>query len=164
MSTVYCGLYTENMNSLFALIPVFPLLGFLVIGLFGKNLSKGLVGIIGCGTVFASLVLSVYAFSGLMGKTGAGTSITIHLFDWITAGNFKAPFDFLIDPLSCWFLLIITGVGFLIHVYSVGYMHDDPAFDRFFAYLNLFIFFMLLLVLGDSYLTMFVGWEGVGLC
>src|ERR1035437_5513320 len=152
------------MNSIFALIPVFPLLGFLVIGLFGKKLSKGLVSIIGCGTVFASLVLAVYAFSGLIGKTGTGTSTTLHLFDWITAGHFKAPFDFLIYPLSCWFLLIITGVGFLIHIYSVGYMHDDPAFGRFFAYLNLFIFFMLLLVLGDSYLTMFVGWEGVGLC
>src|ERR1035437_6782844 len=152
------------MNNLFALIPVFPLLGFLVIGLFGKKLSKGLVSIIGCGTVFASLVLSVYAFSGLMGGAKTGVSYTINLFDWIHAGNFTANFSFLIDPLSCWFLLIITGVGFLIHIYSVGYMHDDPAFDRFFAHLNLFIFFMLLLVLGDSYLTMFVGWEGVGLC
>jgi NADH-quinone oxidoreductase subunit L len=152
------------MNSLVALIPVFPLLGFFVIALFGKKLSKGIVSIISCGTVLASLVLSVYAFSFLLGKPGAERSATIHLFDWISAGNFKAPFDFLIDPLSCWFLLIITGIGFLIHVYSIGYMHDDPAFSRFFSYLNLFIFFMLLLVLGDSYLTMFVGWEGVGLC
>ncbi|MFI5164129.1 MAG: NADH-quinone oxidoreductase subunit L [Bacteroidia bacterium] len=152
------------MNSIVALIPVFPLLGFFVIALFGKKISKGFVSIIGCGTVFASLVFSIYAFSYLLGKSGAETSSTIKLFDWITAGNFSAPFAFLIDPLSCWFLLIITGIGFLIHVYSVGYMHDDPAFSRFFAYLNLFVFFMLLLVLGDSYLTMFVGWEGVGLC
>lgn len=152
------------MNNVIALIPVFPLLGFFVIALFGKKLSKGLVGIIGCGTVLASLVLSVSAFSGIVGKEGDAASQTIYLFDWITAGNFTAPFAFLIDPLSCWFLLIITGIGFLIHIYSVGYMHDDPAFSRFFSYLNLFIFFMLLLVLGDSYLTMFVGWEGVGLC
>lgn len=152
------------MNSIIALIPIFPLLGFFVIALFGKKMSKGLVSIIGCGTVFASLVISLYAFSTILGKTGADTSITIYLFDWISAGNFSAPFAFLIDPLSCWFLLIITGIGFLIHIYSVGYMHEDPAFARFFSYLNLFIFFMLLLVLGDSYLTMFVGWEGVGLC
>jgi NADH-quinone oxidoreductase subunit L len=152
------------MNSIVALIPVFPLLGFFIIALLGKKLSKGLVSLIGCGTVFASLVLSVYAFSNILGKEGAETSKIIYLFDWITVGSFSAPFAFLIDPLSCWFLLIITGIGFLIHVYSIGYMHDDPAFSRFFSYLNLFIFFMLLLVLGDSYLTMFVGWEGVGLC
>lgn len=152
------------MNSLIALIPVFPLLGFFAIALFGKNLSKGIVSIIGCGTVFASLVISISSFAGIIGKEGTEASQTIYLFDWITAGNFTAPFAFLIDPLSCWFLLIITGIGFLIHVYSVGYMHDDPAFSRFFSYLNLFVFFMLLLVLGDSYLTMFVGWEGVGLC
>ncbi len=152
------------MNSIVALIPVFPFLGFFVIALFGKKLSKGFVNIIGCGTVFASLALSVYAFASLLGKTGDEAGVTIRLFDWITAGNFSVPFAFLIDPLSCWFLLIITGIGFLIHIYSIGYMHDDPAFSRFFAYLNLFIFFMLLLVLGDSYLTMFVGWEGVGLC
>jgi NADH-quinone oxidoreductase subunit L len=76
----------------------------------------------------------------------------------------KIPFEFLVDPLSSWFLLIITGIGFLIHIYSIGYMHDDEGFSRFFTYLNLFIFFMLLLVLGNNYLIMFVGWEGVGLC
>ena len=160
------------MNSIVALIPVFPLLGFLVIALFSKKLSKGLVSIIGCGTVLASLVLSIYAFSKILCdlgvantfNVGTNASYTIPLFNWIHAGNFNADFSFLIDPLSCWFLLIITGVGFLIHVYSIGYMHDDPAFARFFSYLNLFIFFMLLLVLGDNYLTMFVGWEGVGLC
>jgi len=152
------------MNSYVALIPVFPLLGFFVIALAGKNISKGIVSIIGCGTVFASLVISVCTFAGIVGKEGADAAVSVHLFDWINAGNLSVPFAFLIDPLSCWFLLIITGIGFLIHIYSVGYMHDDPAFARFFSYLNLFVFFMLLLVLGDSYLTMFVGWEGVGLC
>ena len=86
------------------------------------------------------------------------------LLDWINAGSFSASFTFLIDPLSSIFLLIITGVGFLIHVYSVGYMHDDDNHNIFFAYLNLFVFFMLMLVMGSSYILMFVGWEGVGLC
>ena len=88
----------------------------------------------------------------------------VTLFDWISAGNFKASISFLVDPLSSLMLLIITGVGFLIHVYSIGYMHDDEGYNRFFSYLNLFIFFMLLLVMGSNYLLMFVGWEGVGLC
>ena len=149
------------MSNYAGLIPAFPLIGFLIIGLFGKNLSKGLVGIIGCGSIFLSLVLSCAVFLEVKDHS---EGITVKLFDWIAAGSFNAPFAFLLDPLSVLFLLIITGVGFLIHVYSVGYMHDDPAFSRFFAQLNLFIFFMLLLVLGDNYLTMFVGWEGVGLC
>src|SRR6201996_2857213 len=90
--------------------------------------------------------------------------ITVNLYDWITAGYFKIPFAFLIDQLSSLMLLIITGVGFLIHLYSIGYMHDDEGYGKFFAYLNLFVFFMLLLVLGSNYLIMFIGWEGVGLC
>jgi len=143
------------------LIPVFPLIGFLIIGLFGKNLSKGLVGIIGCGSIFLSLLLSAGIFFEVKAHHEA---ISVNLFDWISAGSFSVSFSFLVDPLSVLFLLIITGVGFLIHVYSVGYMHDDPAFARFFAHLNLFVFFMLLLVLGDNFLVMFVGWEGVGLC
>ncbi|MBI4929648.1 MAG: NADH-quinone oxidoreductase subunit L [Bacteroidetes bacterium] len=165
-----------NIGNYIWLVPLFPLIGFIVIGLFGKNISKTMVGIIGCGTIFLSLVLSVAIFWEILGDEIAGKAFgvgsnfinsqfyTVKLFDWIHAGNFTADFSFLVDPLSVWFLLIITGVGFLIHVYSVGYMHDDPAFARFFAHLNLFVFFMLLLVLGDSYLTMFVGWEGVGLC
>lgn len=143
------------------LIPTFPLIGFLIIGLFGKNLSKSLVGIIGCGSIFLSLILSIGIFFEIKNHH---EPITVLLFHWIQAGNFNADFSFLLDPLSGWFLLIITGVGFLIHVYSIGYMRDDPAFARFFAQLNLFVFFMLLLVLGDNYLVMFAGWEGVGLC
>lgn len=149
------------LNVTAGLIPAFPLLGFLILGLFGKKLSKGLVGLIGCGTILASLILSIMAFFEVKGNP---EGITVLLFDWISAGNFSSSFAFLFDPLSALFLLIITGIGFLIHIYSTGYMHDDPAFWRFFAYLNLFIFFMLLLVLGDNYLVMFVGWEGVGLC
>ena len=86
------------------------------------------------------------------------------LFSWINSDTLKIPFEFLVDPLSALFLLIITGIGSLIHLYSMGYMHDDAAFSRFFTYLNLFVFFMLLLVLGNNYIIMFIGWEGVGLC
>lgn len=142
------------------LIPILPLMGFLIIGLLGKNLSKNIVSSIGCGSILGSFLFSVVVF---MEIKNSGVQ-TIHLFNWIHTGNFHADFSFLIDPLSVIFLLIITGVGFLIHVYSIGYMHNDPAFSRFFAYLNLFVFFMLLLVMGDNYLLMFVGWEGVGLC
>jgi len=144
------------------LVPLFPLIGFLIIGLFGKSLSKQVAGFIGSASVFISFVVSVLLFLEL--ATGKSEASTVELFPWINAGGLKIGFSFLIDPLSSLFLLIITGVGFLIHVYSTGYMHDDEGFSRFFAYLNLFVFFMLLLVLGSNYLIMFVGWEGVGLC
>ncbi len=143
------------------LVPLFPLIGFLIIGLLNRNLSKSLTGIIGSGSILASFIVSVMVF---MEQHAHANPTTVTLFDWITAGSFKAPLAFLVDPLSSIFLLIITGIGFLIHVYSTGYMHEDDGFRRFFAYLNLFVFFMLLLVLGDNYLVMFVGWEGVGLC
>lgn len=144
------------------LVPLLPLIGFLITGLFGKKLSKGLVSVVGCGSVLAAFAVSLGIFFELTGK--AEKSFTIDLFSWISAGKLSIPFSFLVDPLSSLFLLIITGIGFLIHVYSTGYMSHDEGFSRFFAYLNLFIFFMLLLVLGSNYLIMFVGWEGVGLC
>ncbi len=150
------------MINLVWLVPLLPLIGFVILGLFGKKLSKGLVSIIGCGSILGAFAISLGIFFQLIGQ--AEKSITIDLFSWITAGQLSIPFSFLIDPLSSLFLLIITGIGFLIHVYSTGYMSHDEGFARFFAYLNLFIFFMLLLVLGSNYLIMFVGWEGVGLC
>lgn len=144
------------------LIPLLPLIGFLITGLFGKKLSKVLVSIVGCGSVLAAFIVSLLIFLELTGSVQK--SFTIDLFPWINAGNLSVMFSFLIDPLSSLFLLIITGIGFLIHVYSTAYMSHDEGFSRFFAYLNLFVFFMLLLVLGSNYLIMFVGWEGVGLC
>ncbi|MGQ0829777.1 MAG: NADH-quinone oxidoreductase subunit L [Bacteroidota bacterium] len=150
------------MIQLVYLIPLLPLIGFMTIGLLGKKLSKLLVSIIGCGSVLGAFAIAVGIFFELTGKIEK--SITIDFFNWISAGKLSVPFSFLIDPLSSLFLLIITGVGFLIHLYSAGYMSHDEAFSRFFAYLNLFVFFMLLLVLGSNYLIMFVGWEGVGLC
>jgi NADH-quinone oxidoreductase subunit L len=151
------------MIKLVALIPLFPLLGFLINGFFGKKISKNLSGIIASAAVFASFAISVLIFIDLEEHKEVTCHI-VPLFSWINSDTLKIPFEFLVDPLSSWFLLIITGIGFLIHIYSMGYMHDDEGFSRFFTYLNLFIFFMLLLVLGNNYLIMFVGWEGVGLC
>ena len=150
------------MIKLVALIPLFPLLGFLINGFFGKKISKGLSGTIASIAVLASFIVSVLIFMEL--EHSEIKSQTVCLFSWINSDTLKIPFEFLVDPLSSWFLLIITGIGFLIHIYSIGYMHEDEGFSRFFTYLNLFIFFMLLLVLGNNYLIMFVGWEGVGLC
>jgi len=150
------------MIKLASLVPLFPLIGFLINGFFGKKLSKGLSGTIASLSILASFVLSVLIFIELNGSVEK--SHVIDLFSWISSGALNIPFEFLIDPLSSWFLLIITGIGFLIHIYSIGYMHEDEGFSRFFTYLNLFVFFMLLLVLGNNYLIMFIGWEGVGLC
>lgn len=150
------------MIKLIALVPLFPLIGFLINGFFGKKLSKGLSGTIASLSILASFVVSVLIFVELQGSHEK--SNIVNLFSWINSDTLKIPFEFLVDPLSSLFLLIITGIGFLIHLYSVGYMHEDEGFSRFFTYLNLFVFFMLLLVLGNNYLIMFVGWEGVGLC
>ncbi len=150
------------MIKLIGLVPLFPLIGFLINGFFGKKMSKGMSGTIACLSVLASFIVAVLAFVEL--QHSANKTHIITLFSWINSDTLKIPFEFLFDPLSSVFLLIITGIGFLIHIYSTGYMHDDDGFSRFFTYLNLFVFFMLLLVLGNNYLILFVGWEGVGLC
>jgi NADH-quinone oxidoreductase subunit L len=149
---------------LIGLVSLFPLLGFLIIDLNYNRISHGVAAFIGCGSVFLSFLLAVTVFSNLLILPEDQRSLTVIIIDWISTGGFSANISFLVDPLSSIFLLIITGVGFLIHVYSIGYMHGDPRFNKFFAYLNLFVFFMLLLVMGSNYLLMFVGWEGVGLC
>ncbi|MFO0359044.1 MAG: proton-conducting transporter membrane subunit, partial [Flavobacteriales bacterium] len=149
------------MEKLVTLIPLFPLVGFLYIIFLGKGLSKNLIGGIGSGAILLSFITSIAVFST---QLGGGNPTIVKVFDWITAGSLDIDIAFIVDPLSTIYLLFITGVGFLIHVYSIGYMHDDEGFNRFIAYLNFFVFFMLILVLGDSYVTMFVGWEGVGLC
>ena len=150
------------MINLVWLVPLIPLLGFIINGLGRNTLSKNLIGFIGSSVIFISFVISIGIFLAL--GNDAVKSHEIFLFDWISAGSLKIPVSFLVDPLSSIMLLIITGIGFLIHVYSIGYMHDDEGFGKFFSYLNLFIFFMLLLVLGSNYIVMFIGWEGVGLC
>lgn len=152
----------KNVLQIVYLIPLIPLIGFLVNGLGRKYLSKTLIGIIGCGTVLASFVLSIWVFM----QVKEGNVHTAHYFNFLSVGDLKIPFAFKIDQLSSLFLLIITGVGFLIHVYSTAYMNHEKTdhYGRYFSYLNLFIFSMLLLVMGANYVIMFIGWEGVGLC
>ncbi|MCX6249712.1 MAG: NADH-quinone oxidoreductase subunit L [Bacteroidetes bacterium] len=158
------------MNILIWLIPLFPLLGFLILGLGFKRIPKAIASFIGTGTIGISFIFSIILF---INSTHQITSSPVHqltsspvhhLFTWFSIGNLTIPFSFLIDPLSILMLLIVTGVGFIIHVYSVGYMGHDEGFNRFFANMNLFVFFMLLLVMGANYPVMFIGWEGVGLC
>ena len=147
------------MKNLILLIPILPFLGFLINGLGRRYLSKALVGIIGSGVVLASFIISLVIF---FNKDYS----VVSYFDFIRVGSLKIPFAFQIDQLSTLFLLIITGVGFLIHVYSAAYMHEEKRehYGRYFSFLNLFIFSMLLLVMGANYVIMFIGWEGVGLC
>ncbi len=149
------------MDLIVGLIPLAPLSGFLLIALLNKQLRNWLAALIACSSVLFSFLFSVVLFFSLSDDQ---TSISATAFEWITAGDLTVSISFLVDPLSILMMLIITGVGFLIHVYSTGYMHGDEGFNRFFAYLNLFIFFMLLLVMSSNYLLMFAGWEGVGLC
>ncbi|MFZ1369236.1 MAG: NADH-quinone oxidoreductase subunit L [Ferruginibacter sp.] len=154
----------SNIFQLIWLIPLLPLLGFLINGLGRKQLSKTMSGIIGSGTVFLSFVISLLVFLQLV--NGNIPKEAIHYFDFINITAIRIGFDFQIDQLSSIFLLIITGVGFLIHVYSTAYMHDEEPKDyaKYFAFLNLFVFSMLLLVMGANFVIMFIGWEGVGLC
>ncbi len=148
----------------FWILLLFPLAGAAVNGLCGKRLPHKLIGLIACGAVLASFLVAALAFVELTGRAADDRLVTVSLFTWIEAGEFVSRAAFLFDPLSAVMILIVTGVGFLIHVYSIGYMHGEDGYYRYFSYLNLFIFMMSLLVLGDNFLVMFVGWEGVGLC
>jgi NADH-quinone oxidoreductase subunit L len=146
------------------LIPLLPLLGAVINGVFGKRFSRNAIGAIAVGSVGLSFVISLTAFIQMLRLPEESLPVVQNYFTWIQAGSFQAVCGFMLDHLSGLMILIVTGVGFLIHVYSTAYMHDDPGFYRFFAYLNLFMFSMLTLVLANNYLLMFVGWEGVGLC
>lgn len=150
-----------QLGLLCALIPLLPLIGFVLNGVGFRRIPTALVGGIATLAVFASFLIVVSLFTGF--DPEAGPQI-IPLFDWISVGDLHIPFSFQIDQLSLLMLLVVTGVGTLIHLYSIGYMHHDEGFGKFMAFLNLFIFFMLLLVMGANYVIMFIGWEGVGLC
>jgi NADH-quinone oxidoreductase subunit L len=152
------------MLRLYWILILFPLIGAFVNGLFGKRLSKRAVGLIGCSTIAASFLVALVAFFQMLRHPADERVFTITLFPWIQAGEFISEVAFLLDPLSAVMILVVTGVGFLIHVYSIGYMAGEAGYYRFFAYMNLFIFMMSILVLADNFLLMFVGWEGVGLC
>ncbi|RVU25779.1 NADH-quinone oxidoreductase subunit L [Sandaracinomonas limnophila] len=140
-------------------IPLLPLIGFLINGLSFPKLSNPVAGIIGTIPPLAAFALSLQLFLQFDGNTQI-----VPLLDWISVGELSIPIAFQIDQLSLLMLLIITGVGTLIHVYSSAYMSHDEGFGKFFAFLNLFVFFMLLLVMGSGFVTLFIGWEGVGLC
>ncbi len=153
----------DGVLSLLWLVIALPALGATVILLAGNTRTKAWAHLLGTGTVAGSFVLSLLAFFALMGRDEAERTVTQHLWTWIEAGSFTADAGLLYDPLSALFLLLITGVGGLIHVYSIGYMEHDERRPRFFGYLNLFVAAMLVLVLADNYLGVFLGWEGVGL-
>jgi NADH-quinone oxidoreductase subunit L len=147
------------------LIPILPLAGFVLNGFFGRRSSKAMVNAIAVGSVLLSFLWVLKTLAALGAFSGSLESAYVeHYFTWIQSGSLNIGVDFAVDRLTAVMLMVVTGVGFLIHVYAVGYMAHEGGYYRFFAYLNLFMFFMLVLVLGANYLLLFVGWEGVGLC
>lgn len=167
----FSGLTGSNRHlceSTLFLIPLLPLVGFLINGLFGKRLSKGTISVVAVLAAFASFLWAAAAVGALGSPDVSGPQYRNMLHDsygtWLSIGEFQFNFGLMIDDLSSVMILVVTGIGTLIHLYSVGYMGEDPGFSRFMAYLNLFLFAMILLVLGDNLVMLFVGWEGVGLC
>ena len=148
------------MNPLLWLIPIFPLAGAAINGFFGRQLSKKAISAIALAFCGAAFVLAAWIALGFRSEP---LPYYFDLAHWLRSGDFRVDFGFYLDQLSLVMMLVVTGVGFLIHIYSVGYMWDDDGYYRFMAYLNLFMFFMLTLVLAKNYLMMFIGWEGVGL-
>jgi NADH-quinone oxidoreductase subunit L len=149
---------------LIPLVPLLPLAGAAVLLLGGKRFKGSAAGWLGSATIAGSFVLSMAVFLDLVSKPSAERVLIKHLYDWIPVGAFHAGVDLRVDPLSIVMALTVTGVGALIHLYSIDYMRGDPRFSRFFGYMNLFVFFMLMLVLADNFLLLYLGWEGVGLC
>jgi NADH-quinone oxidoreductase subunit L len=149
------------MNTTILLLLFAPLVGFLINTFFGKSLGKTISGVIGTTAIVVSFLCAICLFSQINAN---GKSFTFHLADWFSIGNIKINFSFLLDQLSVLWLLFVTGIGALIHIYSISYMHEDENMHKFFSYLNLFVFFMIALVAGSNLLIMFIGWEGVGLC
>ncbi len=147
-----------------AAIILAPLAGAIILGVFGKRMGERAIGLIACSTVAVSTVLAFYVFFHHLHALEEGEKIHEYLFTWINVGSFRSDFSFVLDSLSGIYILFITFVAFWIHVFATGYMRGDKGYWRFFAYLNLFMFSMLTLVLADNFLLMFVGWEGVGLC
>ena len=152
------------MTDIFWLIPFIPALSTLILAIFGQKLPKKYISFQACFAVFASFIISAISLVGLLQTSPENYPLVKNLFSWIHAGSFKADLSFQLDPLSAVMALVVTGVGFLIHLYSVGYMANDKSYSRYFTYLNLFTFAMLILVMSSNIVLMFVGWEGVGLC
>jgi NADH-quinone oxidoreductase subunit L len=146
------------------IVPFCPLLGAALNCFFGRRYSKAVVGQVAIAAMLVSFIAALVMTGILISLGDSKAHVQITLFEWIASGAYHAPVGFLIDGLSCTMMLVVTGVGLLIHIYSTGYMHDEVDYSRYFTYLNLFAGTMLILVLADNYLLMFVGWEGVGLC
>ena len=146
------------------LVPLAPLAGVVALALFGRRLGEPLAGWLGTAAVGASFVASLLVLAGLLGLDSHDRAVTVTLFSWVPVGDLAVDAAFLVDPLSVTMILFVTGVSALIHLYSIGYMHGDENYSRFFLYLNLFVFSMLVLVLADNLLLTFLGWEGVGAC
>ncbi len=147
------------------IVILLPFIGFIINGLLGSKIkSEKIIGIIGSSTVGIAFLLAAGIFFQMLSLPIENRSQIVKFFTWLQTGRFSVDFAYQVDQLSIVMTLVVTGVGFLIHVYAIGYMHGDRGFFRFFAYLNLFIFMMLNLVLADNFLLMFLGWEGVGLC
>src|SRR4029450_2288021 len=163
-----------NFLDLIWLIPLFPAAGFVINGLFGKRIPKASVGTLASGAVLIAFIFAAGAVYQLSQLPEHERTHVVKVYEWINAGpavttsgeetRFVVDWGFQLDPLSSVMVLVVTGIGFLIHVYSNGYMWEEDGFYRFFAYLNLFMFSMLTLILGSNYLMMFSGWEGVGRC
>ncbi|MBI4503994.1 MAG: NADH-quinone oxidoreductase subunit L [Chloroflexi bacterium] len=147
-----------------ALVLLLPALGFLASALLGRWLPRAVVALVACGAIGVAFVAGLSVTMQMAALPAAERAQRLVLWPWIFAGDFRVSLGFLLDPLSLFMVLVVTGVGFLIHVYAVGYMHGDPGFGRFFAYMNLFVLAMLVLVLADNVLLLMVGWGGVGLC
>jgi len=148
------------------LIPLLPLLGFLINASFGRRLTKGVSGAVACAVIIGSFLISALMVWRLVGLAAEERVIQQQVFSWFASGDLTVGFTFHLDPLSAVMILVVSGIGSLIHIYSTAYMHEetDPEYARYFSYLNLFAAFMLVLVLGSNFVVMFVGWEGVGLC
>ena len=146
------------------LVPFFPLLGVIINGILGIRFPKKLIGLIGSAAILLSFLVSCRILWEVLQLPPDARVFEVSVYRWIPCGDLKVNIGFLVDALSLVMMLTVSGVSFIIHVYSIGYMHDDPGFRRYFTYLNLFVFFMLTLVSASSFLVMFVGWEGVGLC
>lgn len=152
------------MKLMLALIPLLPLVGFLILALFGGKLSRKLIALIGTTAVGIPAILTLVAGSMFLGNAAEGEAIVVKLWQWINTGGLAVDISLRLDALSLVFIFVITFVGFLIHIYSVEFMAEDEGYSRFFAYMNLFVSSMLILVLADNLLLLYLGWEGVGLC
>ncbi|MGI9606521.1 MAG: NADH-quinone oxidoreductase subunit L [Acidimicrobiales bacterium] len=146
------------------LVPLLPLLGFLTLVVAGRRLGEPAAGWLATAAIGGSFGAAVLTWIGLVSEHGEDRVVTKTVFEWVPVGDFSVDVAFLVDPLSVAMVLFVTGIGALIHLYSIGYMHGDPHFSKFFLYLNLFAFSMIMLVLGDNLLLTFLGWEGVGAC